>query len=165
MPTLTPKQARFVQEYLCDLNANQAAIRAGYSRRTAKQTAAETLTKPYVQAALRRGMAERERRTEITQDRVLEQLAKIAFADMKDFADWSPDGVRLKPSDDVDGTLVAEVSETTSEFAGGRSTTVKVKRHDAMKALELLGRHLGMFNDKLRVDMQAQVTFVDDLRE
>lgn len=160
---LTAKQAKFAQEYLVDLNATQAAIRAGYSPKNASRIASQLLDKTHVAAALQKAMQKREKRTEITQDRVLGQLAKIAFADMKDFADWNPDGVRLRPSEDVDGTLVAEVSETTSEFAGGSSTTVKIKRHDQMKALELLGRHLGMFNDKLRVDLQAQVTFVEDL--
>ncbi len=164
MPKMTPKQERFVQEYLIDLSATKAAIRAGYSKRTANRIGPQLLVKTCVAAAIKEAIDQRQRRLEITQDRVVQQLAKIAFSDMKDFAEWNPDGIRMRPSEDVDGTLVAEVSETRSEFAGGSNTTVKIKRFDALKALELLGRHLGMWNDRLRVDMQAQVTFVDDLR-
>lgn len=162
MPKLTPKQARFVQEYLCDLNATRSAIRSGYSSRRASEIGHQLLQRTTVATAIQRAMQKREKRTEITQDRVLAQIAKIAFADLKDFVEWDGDRINIKPSDDVDGTLLSEISENVSDL-GGR--TIKIRRHDAMKALELLGRHLGMFNDKLRVDMQAQVTFVDDLRE
>ncbi|WP_213431657.1 terminase small subunit, partial [Paenibacillus dendritiformis] len=74
---LTAKQKAFVQEYLIDLNATQAAIRAGYSAKTARKIGAENLTKPDIQKAIQEAMERREKRTEITQDRVLQELAKI----------------------------------------------------------------------------------------
>lgn len=160
--SLTPKQQRFAKEYLVDLNATQAAIRAGYSAKTADRIGAQLLGKSWVATAIQDGMAKREKRTEITQDRVIQQLAKIALADIKDFVEWDDNGIRIRGSAEVDGSLLAEVSENLSEL-GGR--TIKIKRHDAMKALELLGRHLGIFNDRVQVAGQLQITFVEDLSE
>lgn len=159
---LTPRQRLFASEYLVDLNATQAAVRAGYSRKNADQIGNQLLGKAIVAKAIQDAMTKREKRTEITQDMVIAQLAKVAFADIKDFVSWDDEGIKIQDSAKVDGTLLNEVSENISEL-GGR--TIKVKRHDAMKALELLGRHLGMFNDKMHVAMQAQVTFVEDLNE
>jgi phage terminase small subunit len=81
IPSLTPKQAAFVQEYLVDLNGAAAAARAGYSGRTAKEIAAENLTKPHIAAAIAEAQAARSRRTEITQDWVLERLRAEALFD------------------------------------------------------------------------------------
>ena len=83
MVKLTDKQKRFVSEYLVDLNATQAAIRAGYSVRTAKQIATENLSKPAISASIQAEMDKRSRRTEITADRVLKELAKIGFGNVK----------------------------------------------------------------------------------
>lgn len=150
MHKLTPKQAQFVQEYLVDLNATQAALRAGYSEKTAKQQGARLLTKVDVQAALQEAMAAREERTEITQDRVIAELAKVAFGDRRKLMTWGPKGVELKDSgtlSDDAAAMVSEVSETETQFGG----TIKLKTHDKVKALELLGRHLGIFDDSLKL--------------
>src|SRR5271166_2896559 len=77
---LTPKQARFVQEYLIDLNAAQAAIRAGYSAKTARVIGHENLTKPEIAAAIEKAKAKRAERTELTSDMVVDELRKIGFA-------------------------------------------------------------------------------------
>ena len=77
---MTAKQERFVQEYLVDLNATQAALRAGYSEKTARSIGAENLSKPDIEKAIADALEARRLRTEITQDRVLEELAAIAFA-------------------------------------------------------------------------------------
>lgn len=81
---MTKKQKRFVEEYLIDLNATQAAIRAGYKAENARQLANENLTKPYIAAAIDRAMAERSKRTGINQDRVIQELARIAFVKITD---------------------------------------------------------------------------------
>ena len=144
---LTDKQAAFVAEYLVDLNATQAAIRAGYSERTAYRIGAELLQKTSVAEAIAAGQAKRAQRVEITADRVVAELAKIAFADPRDLMEWGPDGVKLKASADLteeQAASVAEVSETTTKDGG----SLKLKKHDKVKALELLGRHMGMFKDK-----------------
>ncbi|MGE5483684.1 MAG: terminase small subunit [Ignavibacteriales bacterium] len=145
MGALTRKQELFVKEYLIDLNATQAAIRAGYSKRNADKIGPELLQKPQIQAAIQAAMKEREARTEVTQDMVLQHLRKIAFGDLKDFVKFGPDGVEIKDCEEVDGTVLAEVSESKTE----KSTNVRVKMPDKLKALELLGRHLGMFRDKV----------------
>ena len=80
---MTPKQEQFVREYLIDLNAAQAAIRAGYSVNTARAIGAENLTKPDIQDAIAAAQIERARRTEITSDRVLKELGRIGFADIR----------------------------------------------------------------------------------
>lgn len=114
---LTAKQKAFVQEYLVDLNATQAAIRAGYSAKTAGSIGQRLLTKVEIQAELAAAMAAREERTEITADYVLRRLK--------------------------------EEAELTSE---GSSHSARIK------ALELLGKHMGMFADRLKLDGSLDVT-------
>lgn len=82
MAKLTNKQKRFVEEYLIDLNATQAAIRAGYSVNSARDVGCENLTKPNISEAISKAMAERSKRTGINQDRVVRELAKIGFVNM-----------------------------------------------------------------------------------
>lgn len=163
MGKLTPKQNAFVQEYLVDLNATQAAIRAGYKSKTARQIAAQNLSKLNIQTAIEEGMKEREKRTEVTQDMVIQQLAKIAFLDIKDVVTWAEgQGIKIRDSDEVDGTVLTEVSETLSE--GG--WTKKVKMSDRMRAIEMLGRHLGMFKDRVEhTGKDGGPIEVDDARE
>ncbi|MBU7314063.1 terminase small subunit [Paenibacillus oleatilyticus] len=163
---LTPKQQRFVQEYLIDLNATQAAIRAGYSANTAKDIACENLAKPNIQEAIQTAMKKREKKTEITAERVLKELGKIAFADLNSFVEVSADGkITVKPSNQIDGTVLSEISESVTQ--NGR--TRKVKLHDKMKALELIGRHLAMFVDKQEIKIEKteedKQTAVNQLKE
>ena len=97
---MTKKQKRFVEEYLIDLNATQAAIRAGYSPATAKEIGCENLTKPNISEAIAKAMAERSRRTGVNQDRVLQELAKIAFAKITRFRNRSSSN-RITPVSSV----------------------------------------------------------------
>jgi len=147
---LTPKQARFVEEYLVDLNATQAAIRAGYSAKTANEQGARLLANVSVRSALSEAMQSRSKRTEITQDRVLKEIAKIAFGDARAVMKWGPGGVRLKESSELtddEAAFVSEVSESTSATGG----SLKLKTNDKVGALKLLGDHLGMFRQKVEV--------------
>ena len=153
MEKLTPRQKKFTEEYLIDLNATKAALRAGYSAKTSDKIGYQLLEKTRVKEALERAIRKREQRTEITQDMVVAQLAKIAFADIRGIVTWENGELRMRPSDDVDGTTIAEVTQTA------------VKLNDRMKALELLGKHLGMFKDKMDVSINGQVVFVDDLHD
>ena len=89
---LTPKQARFVEEYIVDLNGKQAAIRAGYSPRTAEVQSSRLLRNAKVDAAAREAMQARSRRTGITADRVVRELAELAFSNMSDFIEVHADG-------------------------------------------------------------------------
>lgn len=155
---LTQKQRRFVDEYLIDLNATQAAIRAGYSAKTAQEQSSRLLSNVMVGQAIAARMKDRERRTEITQDRVLRELAKIGFSDIRRAVGWGaaapdPEGddpplnsVWLVPSEEVDPDTSAAISEISQTAQG-----VKIKLHDKRAALVDIGRHLGMFRDKVEV--------------
>lgn len=155
MAKLTEKQKRFVTEYLIDLNATQAAIRAGYSPKTAYSMGQRLLKNVEVQAAIQAAMREREARTGITQDWVVRELYKIAAADRGAFArvvtlQEGQDGE--PPTQVVELTDTAELSEDQRAALAGVETTksgIKVATYDKLKALELLGRHLGMFTDKI----------------
>jgi phage terminase small subunit len=151
MSKLNPRQQRFVEEYLVDLNAAQAAVRAGYAPRSARQIAGRLMTNDDIAAAIRAAQQARSQRMEITQDAVARELARIAFGDPRRVMSWGPDGVKLRPSGDLtddEAAIVAEVVETRTE-AGG---TLRVKVANKVEALKLLGQHLGMFVDRLNVN-------------
>ena len=121
---ITVKQQRFVEEYLLDLNATQAAIRAGYSVKTANAQAGRLIVNVSVGAAIQEAMEARSERTKVTADDVIHELSQVAFSDMATYAYWGPDGVRIKDLDSLpDGArrAVAEVSETM----GKNSNTVR----------------------------------------
>ncbi len=140
---LNPKQQRFVEEYLIDLNATQAAIRAGYSPKTATAIASENLAKPNISAAIACAMAERSKRTGITQDRVLEELAKVAFIKLTDIVD---DTGKIKAdATDEDRACIESIKYKRTDTDTGYSEEREVKASPKLKALELIGRHLGMF--------------------
>lgn len=141
-PRLTPRQERFVDEYLIDLNATQAAIRAGYSEKTAYSMGQRLLKNVEIQSVIQKRRQDRERRTEITQDRVLQELAAIAFARGTDYASVSTGGVvGIKPTDELNDTQKAAVLSIKETRNG-----VEIKLADKVGALELLGKHLGMFD-------------------
>jgi len=149
---LTPKQDAFVREYLVDLNATQAAIRAGYSKRTARRIGSENVAKPDIAAALQKALRARAERTEVTADRVLQELARIGFADVRDLFEWSEESACFVPSRDLSEDQAAAVStvkaETThiTDSDGNRETKIKLelKTYDKVAALREIGKHLGI---------------------
>lgn len=158
-PKLTAKQHRFCQEYLVDLNAAQAAIRAGYSEKTAKSIGQENLTKPDLQAVIQELMEKRSNRTEITSDSVLQEIAKLAFANMQDYTKVR-DGVLVGNMSNVTRDQLAAVQEFTVDVRkdydsegneGGEVEKFRFKLADKKGSLELLGRHLKLFTDKVEV--------------
>lgn len=152
---MTKKQKRFVEEYLIDLNATQAAIRAGYSPHTAKDIGCENLAKPNIAAAISQAMAERSKRTGINQDRVLQELARIGFAKITDAVDPETAKIRADASDD-DLACIQSIKIKPNEFGTER----EVKLYDKKSALVDLGKHLGLFKDKLELngDMDLNIT-------
>ena len=138
---LTEKQKRFCDEYIIDLNATQAAIRAGYSEETARNIGCENLAKPNIAEYIEKRIKDRESRTEITQDFVLRELANIASANGTDFAQVDAKG-------DVTITATEKVPEAKraaiASIKQGANGT-EVKTYDKIRALELIGKHLGMF--------------------
>lgn len=147
MARMTAKQQRFCDEYLIDLNATQAAIRAGYSVESAKEIGCENLTKPNIQSVIAKAMAERSRRTGINQDRVLQEIAKLALVNIDDVVDLET--ARIKPTaTKEDLACIQSIKIKPTEFGEER----EIKFYDKKGSLELVGRHLGMFRDKLEVD-------------
>lgn len=146
---MTEKQKIFADEYLIDLNATRA-YRVAYPSvkkdETAAAAAARMLRNVKVAAYIQERMQERQKRTEITQDRVLQELAAIAFAKATDYAEIKNECVRIKDTAELDEQQVRAIAGIEEGKFG-----IKVKLNDKEKALELLGRHLGMFKDKLEV--------------
>lgn len=162
MAKLTAKQKRFIEEYLIDLNATQAAIRAGYSPNTAKDIGCENLAKPNIKSEIDKAIAERSRRTGINQDRVLRELAKIAFVNPSDVINLNQATVKSNAKED-DLAVIAgvKVKEIPGEY--GTATEREVKLYDKIRALDLLGKHLGMFKDRIEVNGDMGVKIVDDI--
>jgi phage terminase small subunit len=152
---LTPKQQRFVQEYLVDLNATQAAIRSGYIARTANKVGPRLLVNVGIAAAIAAAQKARGERTGITADRVLTELARLAFSDGRRL--YRPDGTLKAPHEWDDDTAAAVAGVETQEQLGREDgdapvvLTRKVRRWDKKGSLELLGKHLGLFKDKVEV--------------
>jgi phage terminase small subunit len=144
MAKLTPKQRVFVQEYLIDLNATQAAIRAGYSPRTANVIASENIAKPYIKNEIDKVMAERSKRTGINADRVLMELARIGFANAADFIDMDNANLLQGASRD-DTAVIASVKVKLIPTANGNGVEREIRLADKIKALERLGDHLNMW--------------------
>ena len=140
---LTAQQQTFVDEYLVDLSPGRAAIRAGYSSRTASQIASKLVRKPAIKAAIDEAIARRSQRTSITADRVLRELARIAFSDPRDVVNWDDRGIRVRPSIDLTDDAVSSIAEI-SETRVGAQVTVKVALRDRMPALKLLATHTGV---------------------
>ena len=161
---MTRKQDRFVKEYLIDLNATQAAIRAGYSPKTANEQGARLLANVSVQEAIAKAMAERSKRTGISQDRVIQELARIAFVNPQNVINPKDASVKADASED-DLACIQSVKVKTMDGAKGKSVEREVRLNDKMKALELLGKHLGMFKDKLEVDADMDLNITIDYGE
>ena len=152
MAKLTDKQQRFVDEYLIDLNATQAAIRAGYSVRTANEQGTQNLAKLSIQDAISKKMAERSKRTGVNQDRVVLELAKVAFAKMTDIVDSKGRIKEDASPDDLACIESIKYKESDNEYGGSVEREVKIA--SKLKALELLGKHLGMWSDKFNVTVE-----------
>jgi len=164
---LTAKQKVFADEYLIDLNATRA-YKVAYPNVKKDETAAANssrmLRNAKVEDYIRKRMKDREKRTEITQDMVLKELAKIGFADVTDFVTIENKGIRravqVKTTDEMPGDKMGAIAGI-KEGANG----IEIKLNDKGKALELIGRHLGMFKDKLEVSgtLETEKTKLDDL--
>jgi phage terminase small subunit len=156
LSVLSPKQVRFIEEYLVDLNGKQAAIRAGYSAKTAETQASRLLRNAKVRAEFERRQAKLAEKLEITQERIIGELAKLGFANMLDYMRRGPDGDPYLDFSTLSRDQAAALTEVTVEdFKDGRGEDardvrrVKFKLADKRAALVDLGRHLGIFKDRV----------------
>lgn len=174
MAKLTAKQKIFVDEYLIDMNATRA-YKVAYPNITKDETASQAgsrlLRNVKVQEKIAERMKDREVRTEITQDKVLKELAAIAFANGSDFAkvitrkDVNAAGMEVEYQDvelEVTDNLPKEKRKAIAGIKMGKNG-IEVNTCDKVRALELLGRHLGMWNDKLQVNNEAETEKVKKL--
>ena len=153
MAKLTAKQQKFVEEYLIDLNATQAYIRAGYKNYdSAGVEANKTLNNPKIKKAVDEAMAERSRRTGINQDRVIQELAKLALVNISDVVDLENATIKRTATKE-DLACIQSIKIKPGEFGDER----EIKFYDKKGSLELLGRHLGMFKDKVEVEADMEL--------
>lgn len=153
-PGLTDMQAAFVANYLVTLNAKKSATLAGYSEKSAEWQGYQLLQHPLVARELRKRMKARAKRLEINADNVLRELAKIAFSDIRQVIAFGPDGVTVANSEDMPDDAAAALQSIAEQKTVRRdprgmeetiTSTIKVKLYDKLRALELAGRHLGLW--------------------
>lgn len=135
--------------------------RAGYSPDTAQQMGSENLSKPVIKNAIDKAIAERSRRTGINQDRVIQEIAKLAFLNPIDVIDMDEATIKGEANRD-DTACIASVKVKVIPGEDGNITEREVKTYDKLKALELLGKHLGMFTDKLKMEGNVPVVIMGD---
>lgn len=150
MAKLNAKRQRFADEYLIDLNATQAAIRAGYSSKTANEQGSRLLADVNVRAYIDERMAELSKRTGVNQERILRELARIAFLDPTTLVNMDDATIRGDASEDDTAAIASvKVKEVKGDF---ESIEREVKFADKLKALELLGKRFAMWVDKQQVE-------------
>lgn len=155
---LTDKQLKFCREYVIDMNGTQAAIRAGYAEKSANEQAARMLAKDSIRTEIAGLKQEQARRTEISADRVLQGLAQVAFGDIRGMFDDNGGLKRPHEWDDETAAAVAGMDVVTvSAGEGAVEHVAKIRRTDRLRAMEMLARHLSLFNDKLDVTVRDEL--------
>lgn len=152
MPELSPKQRRFCREYIKDHNATQAAIRAGYAEIGARQQGGRLLTNVDIQAYLEELEQEQAERLEITADRIVQEIASVAFASITDVVEFDANGVTLKSSNKLKKRTKAainSVSVTVNPKTGDVKTQVKM--YDKLNALEKLMKKFNLYPKEMAV--------------
>ena len=148
---LTAKQQCFIEEYLIDLNATQAAIRAGFSPKTAYSQGQRLLKNVEIKAAIDKAFRQRSERTRVDADKVIRELARIGFLDIRNLVEIRGNSIELKSGVDMtddDAAAIAEVSDT--QFG------IKIKAHNKLTALQLLARHTGIIKDNKADGLESE---------
>jgi len=172
---ITDKMRQFVDEYLIDLNGTQAAIRAGYSESTAQEQSSQLLARPDIRALIEQAQKDRVDRVQINQDTTVNELKTIAFSDVADFVIVKEGGViEQRPFNELkkeQTRCVKRIKQTvrTAQSSDGtvihQTAVLELELYDKVKSLELLGRHLGIFNDKLTLDGALPLQIVFEVSE
>lgn len=152
MPKLrNPKHERFCQEYVIDLNITRAATDASFSKKTARTIGSKLLTRIDVEKRIAELMEERAKRTQTTQDQVIEELKILAHSDFRDFGtvinELGVDRLKLKTFDKIEGNATRAI-KSISEKITKTGVQLNFKLHGKTPALELLARHLGMLIER-----------------
>ena len=155
---LTDKQQRFVEEYLIDCNATQACIRAGFSAHNADKIGPQLLAKGVVIKAIAEAKGKLSKKTGISAERVINELSAIGFSKVTNVVDWKNGSVTITPSENLDEATKSALS-SVEEISGGKRfpSRLKIRMHDKVKALQLLGQHLGLLDGKASVTVNTQV--------
>ena len=154
---LTDKQSRFIDEYLIDLNATQAAIRAGYSEKTAQEIGAQNLSKLIISEEIQKRMQKRSESTEITAERVLKEYAKIAFTNLPGIVNFNKGMMSIEDFQNLNEDQKACIKKFKCKTVVSMTESgdevpvemVEVELHDKQNALGMIGKHLGMFTEKV----------------
>lgn len=163
------KEARFIEEYLIDLNATKAAIRSGFSAKSAREIGSRLLKKGNIQEAIARAQAKRAEKLEITADKWLRELALIGFGDIANYMTIDEGGSIIAktfeemPADASRALEYIEENRTIKESADGTDSNIlnnkiRFKMHDKLKALEMIGKALGFLKDEMKVSGGLEVT-------
>lgn len=148
MPKLNIRQQKFVLEYVKDQNATQAAIRAGYSAKTAQAIGSENLTKPMIAAEIQARIGKVLDKLEVSVERVLKERARLAFFDPRKFFDADGNLIPIHQLDDDSAAVVAGMEiDTVGPKDKPIVRTAKIKLSDKDKSLTALEKHLGMYSD------------------
>jgi|TARA_Y100000034_G_scaffold128619_1_gene183577 phage terminase small subunit len=146
--TLTPRQEKFVSEYLINGNATQSAITAGYSQKTAKSMAQRLLTNVGIRQRLDKHIEKAAEKAIVTKAEVLKEWKKVAFTDMRDFVTYDGGGsVDLTPTSLLTDDQAAAIAEVKITANAQGQQTVNIRLLDKLKALHELGQHLGLLGD------------------
>ncbi|HET7559931.1 MAG TPA: terminase small subunit [Limnochordia bacterium] len=159
---LKEKQKAFVEDFLIHGNAKLAAINSGYSPRSAESQGCRMLKMPAVLKYLEMRRAEIARRTGVTPERVMQELARIAFLDPTDLADMDTATVKASATKD-DRAAIASIKVKTIPTEQGDGVEREIRFADKIKALELIGKKYGMWTDTHKIDLNAKVEIVDDV--
>lgn len=158
-PGVSERMRAFVREYLgsAKLNASEAARRAGYAEKNADVAGSKLMADPWIKAEIEKGMKERAEKTGVTAERVLQELERIALADPLDAYDENGMPRPLKDVPEGLRRTISQIDTETSVSEDGVTTTVrKIRFWPKDKTLELLGRHLAMFQDKSKVELTGK---------
>lgn len=156
---LTAKQARFIEEYMVDLNATQAAIRAGYSEKTGKDIGCQNLAKPNIASEIAKRRAKVSDKVGMTAEKLRAENAKLAFSSVLDFYKVSGQEMILKSPSDISEDAWAAVSEiTVINLPDGSGQGIKLKMHSKPKAIELGHKEQGMLVEKVETAGELKIS-------
>ena len=136
------------------INGTQAAIRAGYSPKTARQIATDNLSKPSIMRAIQKELRRLQRKAEKKAEDVILELSRIGFSNILDYLEWGPDGMRIKDCSQIDPEKAAVISEIINGQNGNGGRVTRITLHDKVRALIRLGQYFGLWD---RTHVEAQI--------